>query len=65
MLLISKKDGTFGPVIDLRRVNDATEGEQIPNSVLSDSLMNLGEGNKFFSSLDLLSGYYRQTPLNM
>ncbi len=40
-----------------------TEGEQFPLPVLSDLLMKLGEGNKFFSSLDLLSGYW-QVPMD-
>ncbi len=35
-----------------------TVGDQFPLLVLSD-LMNLGEGNKFFSSLDLLLGYWQ------
>ncbi len=63
LFLVPKKDGTNRPVIDFRKVSEVTEGEQFPLPVLSDLLMNLGEGNKFFSSLDLLSGYW-QVPLD-
>ncbi len=63
LLLVPPKDGTFRPVIDFRRLNSVTQSEQYPLSVLSDFLMNLGEGNKFFSSLDLLSGYW-QVPMD-
>ncbi len=61
--LVPPKDGTFRPVIDFRRLNSVTQGEQFPLPVLSDLLMNLGEGNKFFFSLDLLSGYW-QVPMD-
>ncbi len=59
LLLVPKKDGTFRPVIDFRCLNSITQGGQFPLPVLSDFLMNLGEGNKFFSSLDLLSSYWQ------
>ncbi len=51
-----KKDGTLRPVIDFRRVNEVTVD---PLPVLRDLLMCLGRGNKVFSSLDLLSGYWQ------
>ncbi len=54
----TKKDGTYRPVTDFQKLNAVTDGETFPLPVLSDLLMNLGEGNKFFSSLDLLSGYW-------
>ncbi len=63
LFLVPKKDGTFRRVIDFRRVSDITVGEQFALSVLSDLLMNLDEGNKFFSSLDLLSGCW-QVPMD-
>ncbi len=44
MFLVPKKDGSYRPVIDFRRVNEVTVGEQFPLPVLSDLLMNLGEG---------------------
>ncbi len=36
-----------------------TEDDRYPLPVLSDLLMNLGQGNTIFSSLDLLSGYWK------
>ncbi len=55
LFLVLIKDGTFRPIIDFRHLNAATQGEQFSLPVLSD-LMNLGEGNQFFLSLDLLTG---------
>ncbi len=54
-----KKDGTLRPVIDFRRVNEATVEDHYPLPVLRDLLMCLGRGNKVFSNLDLLSGYWQ------
>ncbi len=62
LFLVPKKDGQFRPVIDFRKVNEVTKDDRFPLPVLSDLLMSLGHGNKFFSSLDLLSGYW-QVPL--
>ncbi len=62
LFLVPKRDGSFRPVIDFTNVNEMTVSEQFPLPVLSDLLMNLGEGNKFFSSLDLLTGYW-QVPM--
>ncbi len=62
LFLVPKKYGQFRPVIDFRKVNEVTEDDRFPLPVLSDLLMSLEHGNKFFSSLDLLSGYW-QVPL--
>ncbi len=62
LYLVLKKDGQFRPVIDFRKDNEVTEDDRFPLPVLSDLLMSLGHGSKFFSSLDLLSGYW-QVPL--
>ncbi len=62
LFLVPKKDGQFRPVIDFRKINEVTEDDRFPLPVLSDLLMSLGHGNKFFSSLDLLSGFW-QVPL--
>ena len=62
LFLVPKKDGTYRPVIDFRQVNNVTEDDRYPLPVLKDLLMSLGHGNKFFSSLDLLSGYW-QVPM--
>ncbi len=59
IFLVPKKDGTFRPVIDFRRVNKVTVDDHYPLPVLRDLLMCLERGNKVFSSLDLLSGYWQ------
>ncbi len=59
IFLVPKKDGSFRPVIDFRRVNEVTEDEKYPLPVLKDLLMSLGQGNTIFSSLDLVSGYWQ------
>ncbi len=50
IFLVPKKDGTFRPVIDFRRVNEVTVDDQYPLPVLRDLLMCLGRGNKVFFS---------------
>ncbi len=62
LFLIPKKDGQYTPVIDFRLVNEVTENDRYPLPVLRDLLQSLGQGNKIFSSLDLLSGYW-QVPM--
>ncbi len=57
LFLVPKKDGNI--VIDFRRVNEVTEDDRYPLPVLRDLLQSLGQGNKIFSSLDLLSGYWQ------
>ncbi len=54
-----KKDGKLRLVIDFRRVNEVTVDDHYPLPVLRDLLMRLGRGNKVFSSLYLLSGYWQ------
>ncbi len=53
LFLVPKKDETFTPVIDFRRVGAVTIDEHHPLQVLCDLLMSLGRGNSIFSSLDL------------
>ncbi len=62
MFLVPKKDGSFRPVINFRKVNEVTEDDKYPLPVLGDLLMSLGQGNTIFSSLDPLSGYW-QVPM--
>ncbi len=57
LFLVPKKDGQFRPVIDFRKVSEVIEDDRYFLPVLSDLLMNLGQGNTIFSCLDLLSGY--------
>ncbi len=59
IFLVPKKDGTLRPVIDFWRVNEITVDDHYPLPVLRDLLMCLRRGNKVFSSLDLLSGYWQ------
>ena len=60
--MVPKKEKSFRPVIDFRSVNDVTVDDHYPLAVLSDLLMSLGRGNKIFTSMELLSGYW-QVPL--
>ncbi len=59
LFLVPKKDGTLCPVIDFWRVNEVTVDDHYPLPVLQDLLMCLGRGNKVFSSLGPLSGYWQ------
>ncbi len=59
LFLVPKKDSTLRSVIDFRRVNEATVDDHYLLPVLRDLLMCLGRGNKVFSNLDLLSGYWQ------
>ncbi len=62
LFLVPKKDGQYRSLIDFRQVNEVTEDDRYPLPVLRDLLMSLGQGDKIFSSLDLLSGYW-QVPM--
>ncbi len=62
LFLVHQKDKSFRPIIDFRHVSDVTVDDHYPLLVLSDLFISLGSGNKIFSSLDLLSGYY-QVPM--
>ncbi len=63
IFIVPKKDGSFRPVIDFRKVNNVTEDDRYPLPVLKDILTSLGKGNIVFSTIDLLSGYW-QVPLS-
>ena len=60
-LLVEKPNGDYRLVIDYRRVNLAIKGDSYPLPRIPDLLVNL-KGSKFFSALDLCSGYH-QIPL--
>ncbi len=64
MFLVPKKDGSYRPVIDFRRVNDVTVGDHFPLPVLRDLLMCLGRGNKIFTSLATGSCLWPLSPVN-
>ncbi len=59
IFLVPKKGRSFRPVIDFRCVNEVTEDEKYQLPVLEDLLMSLGKGNRYFSSLDFLAGYWQ------
>ncbi len=62
LFLVPKKDGSFRPVIDFRKVSEVTEDDRYPLLVLGDLLMSLRKGNIISSSLDLLSLHW-QVPM--
>ena len=61
--MVSKKDGTFRPCSDYRRLNNITEPDHYPLPNIQDITSYLS-GARIFSKLDLTKGYY-QVPLNL
>lgn len=62
LILVPKRDGTWRPVIDYRKLNRVTIPDRFPLPVLNDLLQSIGR-NKVFSTLDLLQGFW-QIPLD-
>ncbi len=60
--LVSKKDGSYRPVIDFRRVSAHLVPAHYPIPILSDLLQSLGGSNTVFTSIDLIPGFW-QIPL--
>ncbi|MCO5587968.1 hypothetical protein L7F22_041921 [Adiantum nelumboides] len=60
--LVKKDDGSYRFCIDFRPLNQVTQHDVYPLSRLDDLLDQLGQ-SKYFTSLDLASGYW-QIPLN-
>jgi len=58
VILIPKKDGTYRFCIDYRKINAITKKDVYPLPRIEDALDNLG-GAKYFSILDLISGFYQ------
>ena len=58
IILVKKKDGTDRFVIDYRRLNSVTPKDSYPLPWIDDALDALN-GTKFFSSMDLISGYWQ------
>ncbi len=63
LFLVSKKDGSYRPVIYFRKVNALTVPDHYPLPVLSELLQPIGKHNTVFTSLDLLSGFW-QIPMH-
>jgi hypothetical protein len=59
---IRKKDGTIRLCIDYRQLNKVTVPDKFPMPNLTDSIFGL-KGTKFFTSIDLVRGYY-QIPID-
>jgi hypothetical protein len=58
VVLIKKKDKEYRLCVDYRALNKKTVKDSFPMSVIDDQLERLN-GKKYFTSLDLKSGYYQ------
>ncbi len=61
IVLVRKKDGTWRFCIDFRKLNEVTIKDAFPLPQIADLVDSLS-GHKYFSTLDLASGYW-QVPM--
>ena len=58
VVLVKKKDATIRFCVDFRKLNKVTEKEHWPLPLIQDAFDSLS-GSKYFTSLDLFSGYWQ------
>ena len=58
MLLVEKKDKSLRMVVDYRELNEVTIKNKYPLPMIND-LFGQMQGAKFFSKIDLRSGYHQ------
>ena len=58
LVVVGKKDGTKRICVDYRKLNEVTKKSSYPLPLIDDLLSLLGKA-KYFTSLDLKSGYYQ------
>ena len=58
IVLVRKRDNSLRVCIDFRGLNSITKGNAYPLPVIDELFLDL-RGNKYFSTLDLKSGYYQ------
>ncbi|CAF1556066.1 unnamed protein product, partial [Didymodactylos carnosus] len=60
-ILVEKKDKKYRLVVDYRQLNSVTIKDPFPLPRMEDTLQELGQGYRYFSKLDLKSGFFQFT----
>lgn len=58
VVMAKKKDGSWRFCVDYRRINAVTEKDVYALPRIDDTLDAIGSGNRYYSSLDISSGYW-------